>query len=313
MKTIKPLQNKRGTVRLLIKPLTSRVRLYQNTVIAILFAGTVVQSGAQIYTPAIRDTSLQINLSGGLSDWTIDGVNQLNQQSFYYSVGSGPVYSIDNIASWSTPTIATNLGKTQITLNETYASSTISVGTKYVLGSGLPGSGQATLGQMLTINNLSGTAQVFHFYQYSDFDLGGVLGNQNVVFSSNGSGQEYQVVQTGLTGAILTGLLTGVSGGSSYTYEVQAGYSDGTQFGLGNGNSAPLLNNTLTAGPGNVDYAYEWDLNLTASGSGSSIIISESQAVAPEPSSVALVASGMLALALLYRRRQGGQRNCRSC
>ena len=38
--------------------------------------------------------------------------------------------------------------------------------------------------------------------------------------------------------------------------------------------------------------------------------ISEIQTVVPEPSSVALVASGMLALALLYRRRQGGQRNC---
>jgi len=93
-------------MRLLIKPLTSRVRLYQNTVIAILFAGTVVQSGAQIYPLSAQDSSVQINVAGGVSDWMIDGVNQLNQQWFYYSVGSGPVYSIDTIASWSTPTIS---------------------------------------------------------------------------------------------------------------------------------------------------------------------------------------------------------------
>jgi hypothetical protein len=290
-------------MRFFRKPLTNRVRFYQNALIAILFAGAVVQSGAQIYTPAIRDTSLQINLAGGLSDWTIDGVNQLNQQWFYYSVGSGPVYSIDTIAPWSTPTISTNLGKTQITLNEMYANSAISVGTLFSLQSSPVGSGKAALSQTLTISNPSATAQTYHFYQYSDFDLGGVAGGQNIVFSSNGSGQEYQVVQTGLTGTALTGLITGVSGGSSVQYEVQAGYNNGTQFGLGNGNSAPLLDNTtLTAGPGNVEYAYEWDVTLPALGS---IIISEIQTVVPEPSSVALVASGMLALALLRRRRQG--------
>jgi hypothetical protein len=300
-------------MKLLRKRLTSRVRLYQNTLIAILFAGSVVQSGAQIYTLAIRDTSLQFNLAGGLSNWTIDGVNQLNQQWFYYSVGSGPVYSIDTIAPWSTPTITTNTGKTQITLSEIYANSTISVGTTYVLVSSLVGSGKASLSQALTIKNLSGTAQVFHFYQYSDFDLGGVSGGQNLQFTDNGSGKYYQIVQTGSSGIILTGLVTGVSGGTSALSEEQAGLFDGTQFGLGNGNSAPLLNNTLTAGPGNVVYAYEWDATLAAFGNpGSSMTISEIQTVVPEPSSVALVASGMLALALLCRRRQGGQRNGRS-
>ena len=299
-------------MRLLRKPLTSRVWFCQNTLIAILFAGTVVQCGAQIYTLATRDTSLQINLAGGVSDWTIDGVNQLNQQWFYYSVGSGLVNSIDTIAPWSTPTITTNLGKTQITLNETYANSTIGVGTQFSIQSSPVGSGMATLAQTLTISNPSATAQVVHFYQYSDFDLGGVSGGQNVQFSSNGSGQEYQVVQTGLTGPTLIGTVTAVGGGSSVQYEVQAGIYDGTQFGLGNGNSAPLLDNTLNAGPGNVVYAYEWDVTLAAAGNpGSSMTISEIQAV-PEPSSVALVASGMLVLALLYRRRQGGQRNCRS-
>jgi hypothetical protein len=293
-----------------MKPLTGRVRLFQNTLIAILFAGAVVQSGAQIYTLAIRDTSLQFNLAGGLSNWTIDGANQLNKQWFYYSVGSGPVYSIDTIAPWSTPTLSTNLGKTQITLNETYSGSAISVGTKYVLAGGVLGSGQATLSQTLTLSNPSSTTQVFHFYQYSDFDLGGVSGGQNIAFSSNGSGLYYQVVQSSLAGPILNGSVTGVNGGSNTVSEVQAGLWDGTQFGLGNGNPAPLLNNTLTAGSGNVVYAYEWDATLA---SGDSIIISEIQTVVPEPSSMALIGSGMLALTLLGRRRQDGQLKGHSC
>jgi hypothetical protein len=294
-------------MKLLNKPLLSRVWLYQNTLIAILFAGTVVQSEASIYTIGARDTSLQIDLAGGLSQWTIDGVNQLNLQSLYYSVGSGPTASIYTIGIPSVPSITTNLSHTTVSLDTAYANSTIGVDTLFSLQSSPIGSGKATLAETFTINNLSATAQVFHFYQYSDFDLGGVSGGQSLQFSSNGSGQQYQVVQTG-SGTILTGLVTAVTGGSFGQSEVQAGLFDGNQFGLGSGNPV-TLNNTLTAGPGNVDYAYEWDATLAP---GSSITISEIQTVVPEPSSVALVASGMLALALLYRRRQGGQRNCRS-
>jgi hypothetical protein len=133
--------------------------------------------------------------------------------------------------------------------------------------------------------------------------LGGVSGGQNVQFNINGAGTAYQVVQTGLAGATLTGTATAASGGTSVAPEEEAGIYDGTQFGLGNGNTAPFLNNTLNAGPDNVVYAYEWDVTLAASGKpGSSLTISEIQTV-PEPSSVALVASGMLALALLQRRR----------
>jgi hypothetical protein len=291
-------------MKLLNKPLTSGVRLYQNTLIAILFAGSVVQSGAQVYTLSAQDSSVQINLAGGVSQWMIDGVNQLNQQWFYYSVGSGPVYSIDTIAPWSTPTISHGSAPT---LTETYANSTISFKIQITLQGQPSGSGRATLGDTITIKNLSATTQTYHFYQYSDFNLGGVAGDQYVQFNSNGAGTAYQVVQTGLAGATLAGTVTALSGGISISPEEQAGIYDGTMFGLVNGNPAPLLDNTLNAGPGNVVYAYEWDVTLAASGNpGSSMTISEIQAV-PEPSSVALAASGMLALALLHRRRQGGQ------
>ena len=295
-------------MKLLKKPLTSRVWLYQNTLIAILFAGSVVQSEANIYTIGARDTSMQIDLASGITQWTIDGVNQLNLQSFYYSVGSGPAASIYTIGLPSAPVITTNIPKTTVALNTTYADSIISVRTLFSIQSSPIGSGNATLAQTLTINNLSATDQVFHFYQYSDFDLGGVSGGQNLQFTDNGSGKYYQVVQTGSTGITLTGLVTGVSGGSSAQLEVQAGLFDGNKFGLGSVNPV-TLDNTLTAGPGNAVYAYEWDATLAP---GNSITISEIQAVVPEPSSVALVASGMLALALLNRRRQSGQRHCRS-
>lgn len=290
-------------MRFMAESLTNRVRFYQSTLVAILLVGAVAPSSAQIYSLTSQNSSLQVNLAGGLSQWMIDGVNQLNQQWFYYSLGSGPVYSIDTIAPWSVPTIT---GGSVPTLTETYANSLISVKTKYTLQGQLAGSGKATLGDAITINNPTATSQTYHFYQYSDFYMAGASGGQYLQFSPNGATTAYQVVQSG--GATLTGTVTALSAGTSIVPGEQAGLYDGSMFGLVNGNPAPTLNNNLNAGPGDVVYAYEWDVTLAASGNpGSSLTISEIQAVVPnvpEPSSVALAASGMLVLALFRRCRQ---------
>jgi hypothetical protein len=273
-------------------------------VFVFFFAALAIQSRGQIYTITSQNSSLQINLAGGLSNWTIDSVNQLNLQWFYYSVGAGPVYSIDSVAPWSVPTISHGSSPT---LSETYANSIIGVTTRYTLQGQPAGSGQATLGTAITLNNTSAASQVYHFYQYSDFDLGGVSGNQNVQFNINGAASAYQVIQNGLGGVTLTGNVTALSGGVAIAPEEQAAIYNGSMFGLGNGNAAPTLNNTLTAGSGNVVYAYEWNVTLAAAGNlGSSLTISEAQAVVPEPSPVALISSGVLLIGLLcwHRWRQ---------
>jgi hypothetical protein len=294
-------------MKFLNRPLTTRVRLYQNTLVAILFAGAALQSDAQIYTLSAQNSSLQVDLAGGgITQWTIDGVNQLNNQWFYYSIGSGPAYSIDSIAPWSTPTITSG---SLPTLTETYANASYSVQTKFVLQPAAIGTGRAKLSDTITVRNLSATALDFHFYQYSDFDLGGVTGDQAVQFDSNGAGTAYKVVQTGLAGATLTGTAVAVGGGVSVPALEQAALYDGSKFGLGSGNPVSLNNTNLTAGPGNVVYAYQWNVTLAAAGNpGSSLTISEIQSV-PEPSTAALIASGMIVLAMVCRRRPGGQRH----
>ena len=289
-------------MKLLNKPLTNGVRLYQSTFVAILFAGTVVQSGAYTLNSPNSQSSLQINLSGssiGLSDWQVGGASQLNQQWFYYSLDSGTVNSIDTIASPSSIVYRTT-GSAPF-VSSTYANLAISVQTKFSLNNA------PTLQDTITVQNPSSSGQthVFHFYQYSDFDLGGIPGSQNVQFYNNGSSSYYEVKQSG--GAASLDVTVSASNPSA----VQAGLYDGNQFGLGNGNSAPSLDNTLAAGPGDAVFAYEWDVTLVPGGA---FQISELQTVSvPEPSPVALMASGLLALALLYRRRHGGQRNCHSC
>lgn len=263
------------------------------TCAGLLLVGSAIQSSAQIYNLAAQDTSLQVNLNGGLSDWTIDGGNQLDQQWFYYSVGTGPVNSIDTISPWTTPTTTTGNSPT---LTETYANSILSVETLYDLQSQLPGSGRATLGTTVIIDNVSSTAQTFHFYQYSDFDLGGTPGGQSVQFQ--GTTRPYEVMQTG-NGGLLTGTINALSGGTFASVEEVAGVYDGTQFGLANGNPAPIFNDSSLSASGNVDYAYEIDATVAP---GSSIVISEIQSV-PEPGALALLSAGLLGLGVLGRRR----------
>jgi hypothetical protein len=257
-----------------------------------------VCSEAQTYTVPSPNgsTTLQATLSGsgsGLSDWQFNGSSQLAQQWFYYSVGSDPVNSIDQIAG---PTSITSHGGAAPFLSVVYSNTSLSVSAKFQLNNA------PTLSDTLTILNTSGTSETVHFYQYSHFELGGVVGGQNVQFSNGGSGPYFQVNQTGTGGVSLQGL---VSGASAPSPEVQAGV--GTQFGLVNGSSAPTLDNsTLAAGPGDVSYANEWDATLAPGGS---FQISELQTLTsvPEPTSVALMATGMLAL--LYRRRQNNRRH----
>jgi len=276
-------------MKILKKSFVSSARWSEGALSAILVGGLVFQSEAQIYTLSQNDSVVQINAGTqqGVYNWSVDGVNQLAQQWFWYRVGSaGPESSIDTISAAS----ETSSGANKATL--TYANSTISVKTAYSLLA--PGNGTATLSEQITLMNTSGASQVFHFFQYSDFDLGGVTGGQSVQFYNNGSSSYYEVIQTGASGSTTE---TANAPGAS-TSEVQAG-TDGTLLGLLNDASPTTLNNTLFAGPGNANYAYEWDVTLAP---GTSLLISKLMAV-PEPSSMALIASGVLALAWLRRRR----------
>jgi hypothetical protein len=260
--------------------------------ITLLLSTSVTGVRAQTYTLSVADSSLQVNLTGGLSNWTVGGVNQLGLQSFYYTVG-GLEYPINEISAPSAPEfsgLAFGGSILDTNMSVSYANSSLRLTTGYTLA--VQGSG-ATLATTITLQNLSGTSQTLQFYQLSDFTLGGVSGGQAVQFLQTGF--PYSVTQTG-PGGILTGSLNGVGLGTTIPVGEMAGIGN---LGLGNGNLAPNFGDTsLSASGTGVEYGYEFNLTLAGD---SGITISELQAV-PEPSSIALVSSGLLGLALLRRR-----------
>ncbi len=287
-------------MKILIKSFVSRARLFQGALFAFLIAGFVVPSGAQPISRSINGGSSTVTFDPniGLTGWTVNGVSQLNQELFYYNLNGGGVTQIINSSSPTTVTTGHNGPSPDLTADSNLGNlGVIDVNNSYTLSGGVNGN-QFILTYAIVIQNNSATSQNISFYQYSDLNLAGVSGGQNVQLSTLSGGQ-YQAYQTG-AGASLLDLLQPVGG---VTTEWQAD-SSGAPFGalLGSPNPSTLANTPVIAS-GNVDFAYEWDdIALLA---GQSFIISETQTITvPEPSSVALISSGMLALALVSRRRR---------
>lgn|ERR1035437_1555667 len=285
-------------MKLLNKPLLSRVWLYQNTLIAILFAGSVVQSEAATYTLSDSTWNVTFNsaVSSGLPSGQVPGVVNLVEQSFYYSLNGGPLSAVTNFSL-----SLTKSGIQNPIITDTYTSAgNMSVAAAYTLNG-------TALSDTITLKNLSTSSQTISLFQFSDFILGGAAGAQMVNMISN-SPTQYGANQTG--GGISLQNQVQIVGTIGATTKMQAD-GNGSLFGPFIGGPPYNLDNVTLNASGNAVFAYEWDVALAPN---TSLIISETSTITvPEPSSMALMVSGMLGLALLYRRRQGGQRNCRSC
>lgn len=255
-------------------------------VIGILLAGAAIHSQAQEISIANSSATFD-SVNGALENWTLGGSQQMDQESFYYSVGSGDLSSIGSIST------GTTLSGTSSGITEKFANSTLGLTTAFQLGP--VGAGGANLSTTISLQNLSGTSQTFHFYQLSYFDLGGSVSGQNVQFP--GTTLPYQVVQNG-NGGILTGTLNALGGGQLASVAEIAGIYNASNFGLQIGSPAPTFSDSPLSASGDVEFAYEISANLAAN---SSLTISEFQAV-PEPSSAALIlaclAGGFLVLRL---------------
>lgn len=271
----------------------SRFRLFFPALIAAGIGIGEVQ--AQPYSLNHLNSSVNVNVTSGFSGWTVDGINQLGSQWFYYRVGNGaelPIESID-----ATPVV---LQSSPDRLDVLYANSTVSVNFVYILTGNTLGSGSSGVNATISVRNLTANPLDLHFFQYSDFNLSGTSAGDSVLFSQS-LGRFNKATQSD-AGMLLTHTFTS---GFNPPSRVEAGNNGATLASLTDG-AATTLNNVTSAGPGNVNYTIQWDVTLQAAGNaGDGLSIGELMSLqVPEPTAMALVTCGVLALVGSRLRRK---------
>ncbi|MGA3163842.1 MAG: PEP-CTERM sorting domain-containing protein [Verrucomicrobiota bacterium] len=270
----------------------NRVRSFRGALIAILLASSVVRSEATLYTINYTSSGNAYSATydgsqNGFTVWSQNGANQLALQWLYYSINGGPV---TQLTSTSVTTGNAGSGK-KITVNYAIPDGTLQ---EIVTFTGY------NLSESIRFNNTSGgDLNNVSIFQYSDFVLGGsgYAGSQTVSMTPASGGYAYAYQ----SGGGLT--LTWNGDAIGYTTLVQAD-SSGAPFGAFTG-SGNLNNTTLTANNTSAVFGYEFSGSVA---NGNFLTISENTTFpdpVPEPSSLALISSGMLAVALIFRQRRG--------
>jgi len=249
---------------------------------------------AQVVTLTDGNSRASVNLQGpgtlGMNSWTVNDINQLSQQWFWYRVGATPQQPINTLGGL-TYSSAGNY------LTATYNANGFSIRVDYQLSGGMPGGSDWTsdITETISVQNRSATQLNFHFFQYSDFDLLGTPGGDSVTIFNNGSGYNRATQTKGATRI------------SETIDSPAATRAEAALFGqtLANLNGGVYdLNNNVTAGPDNVTWALQWDHLLNPN---ETWIVFKDKFLSvepiPEPGFLGLAALGLAAFALRRARR----------
>ncbi|MBE3098451.1 MAG: PEP-CTERM sorting domain-containing protein [Planctomycetes bacterium] len=238
------------------------------------------------------NSHVEFNTDAGLTAWTVDGVSQLKQQSFYYRLSdTTPELPLSALGLYGQPKpIDANFNDGDDTLNVMYGQPTgFSITLTYVLNGGLNGSQKSDLQETISFNNRTGQAVRLQFFQYCDFDLNGTPGGDTVeILYPNTVRQSDAHIMVAET--VVTPTPT----------HTELGVYNSTLLKL-NDTSATTLNDTTgPVGPADVTWAFQWDVTVPAGGT---VLISKDKNITPEPATLALMAGGLVIAATLRRRR----------
>lgn len=236
-----------------------------------------------------NNSSVDIDPSSqaGVNSWLVDGVSTLNQQWFWYRVGSvaeQPINAIgapviNSISPYSAQLLYSSPGQFDVQVT-------------YTLQGGQLGSGTADLSEQIRISNTSANPLSISFFQYSDFNLGA---SDSVGLSQNLLGKFYRSTQTFGAASLQE---TVVSPGATHGEVGPAGFT----LGRLNDGLVTTLNDSMNA-VGDVTWAFQWDFQIAA---GSSAQIGKDKRLVvtiPEPTATALAGLGLALLFGAARRR----------
>jgi hypothetical protein len=190
------------------------------------------------------------------------------------------------------------------TLYTSYFNGQYGVRVDYLLTGFSPLSGISDISETISITNATASPLEFHFFQYSDFQLGGDPGHTTLQLGRNLRGLFNEASMTKSNNNVVVGLSEtvvspGANHGEAANYNFTLGrLSDSTATTL-NDNSGPVGGGATD----NPTWAFEWDFVIAP---GSSVGISKDKYLQiqgiPEPSITAL--AGVAALGAWFWRRR---------
>jgi len=253
---------------------------------------------------AVGDTiSLQDNNStftidptspAGANSWTVNGVNQLAQEWFWFQVNGSPQASIDTLGGLTISD--TTAGGNIASVAYSSASQGLSANIFYVLTGGATIGQASNLSETISLSNISGSPETVSFYAYSNFNLDNDSGdvvsfpNANTVLQTKDNSYQARTVM------------------NPAPDEFEGDYFN-TMLTKLNGPGPLMLSNTPAIGsagigPGNMTSTCEWDMTI---GPGDIAIINldKQLTVVPEPGTLALLCAGAaVLLGFAWRRRR---------
>ena len=254
-----------------------------------------LQAGAAVITLEDKNSITKFDpaSSDGMYSWTIDGVEHLYQQWFWYRIGdTGGEQPLNSLLLNAVNPVDTNGDGDYDFMTLQYKGQGLQVDLKFTLTGGDLGTHTADMAETITIKNTSAASISLHFFQYCDMDINGTSDNDTVEIrdgirayqSDPEGGWASETVSISIIGApshYEAGLLADILGKLEDTSPTDLSDEAGPYYG-------------------DAAWSFQWDFVLAP---GKSVIISKDKLIVPEPATLGLLALGGLAMVVRKRRK----------